>query len=442
MQPRAEAAPHDVAQLLEEHDPTQISRISAEMRHVLAKLLWELYGYHGCSYDAGRLENSRTAQKAAQLIDTILAASPRAAIAFTVAHSGYARETALKSLTEIRGAFGLVLLLLRVNDWVPEVASAARLKLESFISAGDDSGLTLDTITACLDLLLDAKRFGRMGESERLAVAKLLQYPGMANRLHRLLLQSSSDRYAPKYLDHGLRAGMFGGILTELASHAAHSRVRSIALNALLRGHYRWKEGSRVRSCDVDVRWDPDEFAAYALDDPTVEVQRVALQYIIETPASRNYSEATFRRFLHHRSPGLMERAVFGLKSLGVDIFAELRRDLASERPRETSASLLGRYGCKDDGELIYKARDLFLPKNRVAVLAAAAVLGNNAAIDELQQITLTGVDIGEAKCASRALRRTGHRFSFEEIRVIANAGQAIERGLMPFAKMLAAPPS
>lgn len=439
--PLAVAAPHDVAQLLEEHDPTQISRISGEMRHVLAKLLWELYGNCGLSYDAGRLENSRAAQKAAQQIDTILAASPEAAIAFTVAYSGYSRETALKSLTEIRGPFGLVLVLQRINDWVPEVAKAARLELDSFISVGDDSGLTLDTIMACLDLLLDEKRFGRMGESERLAVAKLLQYPGVENGLHHLLMHHSSDRYAPRYLAHGLRAGMFGGILTELASRAAHSRVRSIALHALLRGHYRWKEGRRLHSHDVDVRRDQDELAARALDDPSIEVQRVALQYIIETPASRNYSDATFRRFLHHRNRGLVERAVFGLESLGADIIAELRHELASECPRESAAPLLGRYGTKDDGVLIYEARARFPLKNRLAVLAAAAILGNDAAIDELHQIALYGADVREAKCASLALRKTGRSFSFEEIWfVIANAGQVIERGLLPFARTLPAP--
>lgn len=415
----ASAPPVDIETLLELHAPAHVASIAEEMRLVVDGFIWDF-----CK-DA----DLRSAAGAGAVVDKIWAAAPDAVMALTVAWTGYVRAAAVDSVTHVQGPFALALLLLRTNDWVPAVRQAARQKLDELMA--EPNGLTVDDIIACMDLLLDPARFGRIAGDEREVLDQLMHQPGVADALRRFVETSALDR-AHRYLGLGLRQGMFLDLLPDLAPTAKHALVRRMALRSLLDGQYVWKSGGTVQSVDIPAPADPDRLVEAALGDRSLEVQRAALQYIVQNKRSRLHAEASFRHFLSCRSASIVELSMFGLRSVGVDILPELRDRLGSREPDEVAARILGRFGEKADGDLIYRARERCAAGEAVRFLAAAARLSNAQAIDDLRRTVLNDPDLTVARQAAKALQKSGNGLEFNQFHTAVKArNKVVERGML-----------
>jgi hypothetical protein len=139
--------------------------------------------------------------------------------------------------------------------------------------------------------------------------------------------------------------------------------------------------------------------------------------------------------FADHRSLPLAERALFGVRALGIDPLAVLRSRLHDPRgPSRTAAILLGRGGTPEDATALFEAARRLQGGVRLTFLGAAARLGHAGAIAALQETALRERDLPLAKAAAKALADAGQRIEFDELVRIADRGQEFfDRGLRRF---------
>jgi len=210
-----------------ELNPSHVNSISREM----CTALWSAESQ--TSSDVMWASGFNTVLKA-------LDARPENAPAFSVSGNGYVREKAVKKWPRINNSFELSLLLLRLNDWVEQVRSAAILKLEKLMRLSiDESGLTQQAILGCMELILDPNRFGRSREVEFRVLNQLLNINGMPSALAEHITNSDIDS-APRYLKLGLKRGILADALPVMAKVGLHSEVRRIATSTLLNDGYTW----------------------------------------------------------------------------------------------------------------------------------------------------------------------------------------------------------
>lgn len=274
--------------------------------------------FWGAAYHApqGRADAARDAMKA----------EPETAWIFCDDRSGYLREAALRRLQAAPSSPGrLVMLVLRLNDWVPEVRFAA---LDAARRLLPDT--SAEVIAACAGLIL-RRRFEWTrwsGEAEPLDEAFGRQDVGEA--LARRLLQSS-EAGVGRMLRDALRLPTIDRHLPELAFHAKAASVRAIALRALTNGRASWPIGYRREWIDkvynlsrlvvvLDSRPLPGVDAAslirWALDDRSATVRKVAADALWEHVAEMPDAEAMALRLSTDKSAGVRDRANFVLKRL------------------------------------------------------------------------------------------------------------------------------
>ena len=292
---------------------------------------------------------------------------PSSAPIMSVSADGYVREVAVRYWPRINNSFELGLLLLRLNDWVKPIRQAAITKIEEFISMpADKSGLTPETLLGCMDLILDSKRFGRSKEIEFRVLNQLTNINGAPQALSDFILNSPLDK-APRYLKLGLQKGILTDALHKISLDGKHTQSRQVALKALLNDEYVWKKARNklLRRYEEDElppkknrraiihNTDKVELLTKALNDSSPPIIRVALDFIINTKPKVLHSEQTYRRFVQSKRMSISERAIYGLRSLGLDYIDELRTNLRTHPLPQQSLNLLARYGNADDGALI-----------------------------------------------------------------------------------------
>ncbi len=426
IRPHQPAEAMDVLEGLAELDPSHSASIASELTNLVDSVL------------SGASAAQASAERSRRLVARAAAVSPVAPLLLSLARSGFLREAATKAFPAPSDPFSLTLLLLRANDWVKQVRGAAAAKIHQFL---DDptiqSQQKVRVILGCIELIADPERFGRTDEASNAAIDRLRTFPGIDAALRDLMLKSRTDA-APRLLRIRLQTPLFDDFLPELAQLGRHHRVRQIALQGLLRGFHAWKQNKSIRRRDIEKHSDLDRFAVKGLQDRSVDVQRVALSYVVQHPESTLHSEEVLRPFLAHRSLSMVEKAVFGLRSLGVDVVEECRNQLRSDCPELSSVRLLALFGDASDGALIYAARKRSTGTASNAFLAAAARLGCAAAIAELRQIALDADDLDEARRASRALLRADAGIDFDTLKAALVSGSCfLERGLVAFAAKL-----
>ncbi len=409
----------DIAAGIEVYAPRDITSVSAEMRAVI-----------DCQLHRARLR-AASQPDAATAVARVSAKAPALLILLSLSGSGYLREAAIKALPSVTGPFCLALLLQRVNDWVSPVRRAAVKKVEEFLSGDGPSQDKVDMILGCADLILDKERLGRLDEVSRAAVDRLTTYPGVLETMSGLLIGSRLDA-AHRLLVYGLRTGIFDDQLESVALTGAHDRVRRTALRCLLEGKFNWKQDGEVASRQLPLKPDLDRLLESGLKDRSLEVQRIALRGVIRNKDSSLPRESVFRSFLSHPSFSMTEGAVFGLRSLGIDIVSELREELRSGASKVWIARVLAHYGEAADGDLLYAARSRCARDEVVDVLAASAQLKNGSAVDDLREIALRSDNLSEAQRATRALLKAQAGISFDDLRAaLIGKRQFAERGLV-----------
>lgn len=343
--------------------------------------------------------------------------------------SGYTREAAVRAVTEVPGAFCLALLIYRLNDWVPQVRVATEEKLVSLL--GD---LPDEIIADCYELLFAFARFGRAGSTGRAIVDRLLSRPGVDRIIRESLLSSRHDR-ALRLFRLGLQNDQFDQELERLATVARHANVRALATRTLLEGQARWKDRGGLARRPVSFSGSKSALARIALQDQSPRVQVAALDYVVNNLDGWADPEEVFVTFATHRSLPLAERALYGLRAIGIDPLAVLRSRLnGPSGPDRTAAILLGRRGNEEDAARLFEAAQQLDGRSRLTFLAAAARLAHTGAIDALKDAALRGDERNLAKAAAKAIRDSGQRIDPNELIRMADRGQEFfDRGLGAF---------
>lgn len=413
--------------IFKELNPARATSIANEMR----KAIWSLES----QFSDGWWIKS---QKGPKSIMKALDARPECAPLFSVSGNGYIREKAVNNWIRVDSSFELALLLVRLNDWVPKVRSATISKLEKFLNLSTlESGLTTNTILGCMDLILNPARFGRSREIEFRVLNQLLNINDMPIALAEFISGSAIDS-APRFLKLGLKRGILTDALPTMAKQGKHPEVRRISIKTLLDGKYSWNEDGCVKTKNIGLSFDKDEVAKTALSDKFFSVKCVALDYISELKPANLYCEKTFREFLPGKHATLVERAVFGLKTLGIDYASELREQVAAGDSSIHSLEILGRFGSTKDTDLILTQAIEMSGVNKIRALSAAANLGDVTAIDMLEQIAFESPDDQHARLASKTLASVAYSPNADLfLASIRNGQHIVQRGFIRLMKRL-----
>ncbi|WP_157738864.1 hypothetical protein [Labrenzia sp. VG12] len=394
---------------LAQHDPAHVGLIETQLRNLVADLVGK--------YDPGILSNLRllplprfSQERETAKANLLVASRPEVALALSTHRSGFVREIALRHVRSIDSAFEFALVLRRMNDWVPEVRSAAvELVERSLFSETADTKSVRATVSGCLELLLSANELGRADSVSRRVLDRLLTDTGCLDELSANLM-SGRQNSAPKLLKQALKRALVVEHLPGLALGARHPAVRRVALKALLDGRFVWKAYQSLRQTSIELAVGKDELAETGLRDRSVEVQDVALQYIVNTPDSRLNREETFRGLLSSRHPCLTDKASFGLARLlgKPEIVAECSDLLLSEpEPPIWAARILARYGNTRDHQIILAGYERLSLRPDLVWLDLLAKLEDVQAIETLLDIAVHHPDLACARQASRALEST-----------------------------------
>ncbi|MCF6274589.1 MAG: hypothetical protein L3J05_02360 [Robiginitomaculum sp.] len=360
------------------------------------------------------------------------------AAVFSVSWSGYIREKAVENWPKINSSFELSLLLIRLNDWVAPVRLAAVKKISSLTSLPvSESGLTISNILGCMDLILCPNRFGRSSEIELNALSKFADLHGIPKALSDHILLCPDDS-APRYLKLSLQNGRLGNSLQHISKNGRHPDVRRIATKALLDGKYAWKLRGKLQHTVINYDIDKVELAKCSLDDKSPAMRRIALSYIIETKPIELFTEHVFRRFVTDKRISIVERAVFGLQSLGINYIDEIREKIKAGSIPMHAFDILGRKGNVEDGRLIYTLIPTIAGAKKTHALGIAAKLQNSEAIKDLANIAFLQTDNNMARAASKELSKMSYVPDFSILRHAVDTGEDVSaRGYLPLIRNL-----
>ena len=418
----------EFSSIVAEHDPSHVGQIEGQIRNIVDRNIGELL----------RSRYPLQDQAALRIVRKICAASPDVALPLSNAWSGFIREEALKCCLSIHSSFELSLALRRLNDWVPQVRAAAAACIERNILR-DASGDKVTCIVACIGNILDARKFGRSYSENEQILRSLIEYPKVRDQWRDLIMNSREDD-AARGLRLALRNGDFLDELAAFSSGAHHRAVRRVATRALLEGDFVWRENRRLVKREIDLNVDLDEIAANALRDPSIEVSKLGVQYIVNNPESKLFKEEYLRPFLRHQSKSISLSAAFGIQKLGVDLPNEMTQalEVGSSAPF-WAARLLSHINGGRGGELIYNSYKAQQSDREVDWLELSAGLDHLPAINELMELALSSPRHSTARRASKALVRAGHNVQFATLNRAVKAGDFENRGLHRFFSSLGA---
>jgi hypothetical protein len=246
-------------------------------------------------------------------------------------YDGYIRERALHTLTgSAPNSFFLAMAARRLNDWVPQVRSAARASVLALARASDPEHV-VDVLCATLPTWTT---WGRVEPLGKQVMMELLSIETVAEALRRRLISRSAGPMSA-ILSQALRTTALDDYLIEMAKDAVQPAVRARAQRALLAGKAVWVE--RRRWHWIDVRYCKGRMEnvlaerPLARTPPLVEcletastdrssiVRRVAAEVLVGKVCELGSSALPLaRRLAGDVSPKVAERAVFVLERLGV----------------------------------------------------------------------------------------------------------------------------
>ena len=418
----------EFSSIIAQHDPSHVGQIEGQIRKIVDRNIGELLGSRYPLQE----------QAARRIVRKICATSPDVALPLSNAWSGFIREEALRCCLSIQSPFELSLALRRLNDWVPQVRVAAAKCIERKILR-DTSGDKVTCIVACIGNILDAQKFGRSYSENEQILRSLIDYPKVRDQWRDLIMNSRQDD-AARGLRLALRNGDFLDELAGFSSGAYHRAVRRVATRALLEGDFVWCENRRLVKREINLNVDMDEIAANALHDPSIEVSKLGVQYIVKNPESKLFKEEYLRPFLSHQNRSISLAAAFGIQKLGVDLPNEMTRALGvGSSPPFWVARLLSHINGGRGGELIYNSYKAQQTDREIDWLELSARLDHLPAIDELVELVLSSPRHSNARRASKALVRTGHNIHFARLKRAVEAGDFENRGLHRFFSSLGA---
>jgi hypothetical protein len=393
--------------------PTHVSAVEYRLRRIVAE----------CAVAAG----FRFTRKE---LEYVCAADSMAALAFTTAASGHVRQFGLSKLTGLGPEIGLALVILRLNDWVPEVRDEAAKTIDRLIvNDGDPIHQIPSMIADCIELLLDHERFWRMTVRERAAVDRMLAQEGVVDRLRYRFL-SRPDPHSGRALHVAMKSGFADGLLVEIAKESDFLPLRLIAVRAILEGEYSWKSRGSKKSRTISLDEFRPSFLNHALKDKYAQVVAAALDHVIRAGKDRSIDRELLCRHLQRKERHVAERAAYILKRSGAPVSDLVREELVHSRS-PNAAIALGRFGDPTDAHLAFALVDQFDGKKKLKCLEAAASLGHRQARQMIRSIALTSRTPAMVKRAVGILWRLEEPLSLEEILQYLRNDNGITTGVL-----------
>ncbi|GMU65864.1 MAG: hypothetical protein AMXMBFR36_21380 [Acidobacteriota bacterium] len=244
-------------------------------------------------------------------------------------HDGRKRESALRDTSGgAPSPFLFALALRRLNDWVPQVRTAARETLPRVASNSKPQ----DVAAALWSLLTHWNTWGRMESADRDVVLGLTAIDAVACALRHKILSATAGA-AAQVLSQCVRSPTFDQWIGEFAKDAAQPAVRARAFRWLLDGRAAWTIGRKWKW--TDLKWCRGRFEPVfeyrpiaanqaflvtlnaAIADKSAVVRRVAAEFVIREVRSLGENASLFARQLSSdASPSVAERGHFALKLL------------------------------------------------------------------------------------------------------------------------------
>lgn len=244
-------------------------------------------------------------------------------------HDGRKRESALRVISGgAPSPFLFALALRRLNDWVPQVRTAARATLPRVALNSKPQ----DVADALWSLLAHWNTWGRMESADRDVVIGLTAIDAVAYALRSKVLHATTGASA-QVLSQCVRSPRFDQWIGEFAKDAAQPVVRARAYRWLLEGRAAWTIGREWKW--TDLKWCKGRFESVfesrpiaasdaflvtlsaAIADKSAVVRRVAAEFVIREVRSLGEHASSFARQLSSdASPSVAERGRFALKLL------------------------------------------------------------------------------------------------------------------------------
>jgi hypothetical protein len=242
---------------------------------------------------------------------------------------GFKRERTLRSLSgRAPNRFFFVMAVRRLNDWVPQVRSAAREQLPSIAAASNPE----DVVDVLCAVLPHWNSWGRSEDEGKQTLLAIASIEAVTQSLKSRLLTAAAGPLASVLAQAG-QTSVLDAYLPDIASSAIQPSVRAKAYKSLLDGRAIWLAGRKwewtdMRYCKghfaptlcdrpLAMRFPLEETLRAATSDRSVFVRRIAGDALIRELETLGAVARQLALILASDShPSVAERGNFALKKL------------------------------------------------------------------------------------------------------------------------------
>jgi hypothetical protein len=251
---------------------------------------------------------------------------PSSAWILSMDGDGHIREAALNRLHEPPTSAGrFVSIVLRLNDWVPQVRAAA-MDAAGRLWSGTSAQCIATAAPHLLKQRFEWKRWNR----EAIQLDEVLARPDVEAALGRMFMDGQAGPLGMT-LRHALRLPAFDSRLEELATEARLPSVRAVALKTALTGHAVWTVGYGWEWVDkvyglrrrVSLTNSRRITSSYGIDllrrglkDRSASVRKIAADALIERREFVPNGIELAANLANDKSPAVRERGEFLLRHL------------------------------------------------------------------------------------------------------------------------------
>lgn len=299
--------------------------------------------------------------------------------------NGYRREKAVRRLGMLGNPLAIPKLIVRANDWVPQVRTAAREAILQFAIHNN-----AEVFVQCLPELYHLKKCGRYNHG------------GLIKSIETFLLLKENVTY----LIHGINSN--NSLVARMCVGLAvkKQQIWSLKLIKTCLKHsnvmVRAKASHLLRNLDGNEQ---NLALDIAIQDRFMPIRREAFQIILKRDGS-NITLA--KKFLFDRHSSIREIAIIHLKQAEIDVKSIYRMSLDSKQPSVLSCAIWGLaelYSIDSISQLNQFLKNPFPSVRKQAVKALAILDGSNT-----KKILMTGI-LDSSPAVSKEASRLANKY-------------------------------
>ena len=296
--------------------------------------------------------------------------------------NGHVREAAVRELGKTETGTELPFLLIRANDWVPEIRSSARDFLLNRIRS--------DYIHRLMDWLPLALRLSNVGRDDHSAILEAVRGLLATSEAREALCEGfgSQDQFVRRFC-------------FQLALNSNEADLLMVLQRALAHGNPQVRKEAVHKLHAILPTGGSKELLVRARKDGCMAIRREALQIFAEKYADE--ADQEFQSALLDGNIGVREEAQYYFQKKGtVDLRAYYSRRLETSNSRQVCAAIagVGETGVAKDSQLVERFLHNQSSKVRVAALHAIAKLNPDAHFDKF----VLALDDASSKVAREAV--------------------------------------